>query len=215
MDFLDDAHREDLAIGLSREFIGAVRRPHGDRQRVDLGGAHEIDRLIRVGQQLIVADFALDAVAIFLFAATVLQRTEHPEFAFNGCADPVRHIDDTAGDIDIVAVIRRRLGIRPQRAVHHHGRKAVLDRRGTGRFLVAMVLMHAKRNLRIHLLQRIDHLGEHDVVGIGTCATRCLHDDRRVDGRSRLHDGQALLHIVDIEGGHAVTVLSGMIQQLP
>ena len=82
-------------------------------------------------------------------------------------------------------------------------------------FLVAVVLMHAERNLRIHLLQRIDHFRQHDVVGVRARAARGLDDDRRVDGRRRVHDRESLLHIVDVECRHAVAVLGGMIQQLP
>ena len=161
------------------------------------------------------ADLALDAMAILLLAAAMLQRTEHAQFAFDGGADPVRHVDHAAGDVDVVIVIRRRPGIGLQRAVHHHGRKAVLKRGGAGRLVVAVVLMQAERDLRIHLLQRVDHLRQHDVAGIGTRAARGLEDDGRVDRGRRLHDRQPLLHVVDVERRHAVAALGGVIQQLP
>jgi hypothetical protein len=61
--------------GFAREFVGAVRGTHRDRQGIDLGGADEIDCLIRVGQQLVMTDLAHDAVAIFLLAAAMLERT--------------------------------------------------------------------------------------------------------------------------------------------
>ena len=215
VDFLDHVHGEDIAVGLARELVGAVRGAHRDRQRVDLGGADEIDRLIRIGQQLIVADLAFDAMAVLLFAAAVFERAEHAQLAFHRGADPVRHLDHAAGDIDVVVIIRRGLGVGLERAVHHHRCEAVLDRGGAGRFLVAVVLMQAERNLRIHLLQRIDHLRQHDVVGVGARAARGLDDDGRIDGRRRLHDREALLHVVDVECRHAVAVLGGMIQQLP
>ena len=88
-------------------------------------------------------------------------------------------------------------------------------RGGAGRFLVAVVLMQAERDLRIHLLQRIDHLRQHDVVGVGARAARGLDDDGRIDGGRRLHDREPLLHVVDVEGRHAIAVLGGVIQQLP
>ena len=44
------------------------------------------------------ADLALDAMAVLLFAAAMFQRTEHAEFAFDRGADPVRHVDHTAGE---------------------------------------------------------------------------------------------------------------------
>ena len=215
MDFLDHFHGEDVAVGLARELVGAMRGAHRDRQRVDLGGADEIDRLVRIGQQLVVADLAFDAVTVLLLAAAMFERAEHAEFTFDRGADPVRHLDHAAGDVDVVVIIRRGLGVGLERAVHHDGGKAVLERRGAGRFLVAMVLMHAERDLRIHLLQRVDHLRQHDVVGVGARAARGLDDDRRIDGCRRLHDRKPLLHIVDVEGRHAVAMLGGVVQQLP
>ena len=113
MDFLDHVHGEDVAVRLARELVGAVRGPHRDRQRVDLGGADEIDRLVRIGQQLVVADLAFDAVAVLLLAAAMFQRAEHAEFAFDRGADPVRHLDHAAGDIDVVVIVRRRSWRRP------------------------------------------------------------------------------------------------------
>jgi hypothetical protein len=215
VDFLHHLHRKDVAVRLAGKLVGAVRGPHGDRQGVDLGGADKIDGLIGIGQQLIVADLALDAMAILLFAAAVLERAEHAQFTFHRSADPVREFDHAAGDIDIVIIIRRGLGVGFQRPVHHHRSKTVLDRRGAGCFLVAMILMQAQRYLRIHLLQRVDHPRQHDVGGVGARTARGLDDDRRIDGRRRVHDRKPLLHIVDIECRHAVAVLGGMIQQLP
>ena len=215
VDLLDHVHGEDVPVRLARELVGAVRGAHRDRQGVDLGGADEIDRLVRIGQQLIVADLALDAVAILLLAAAMLERAEHAEFTFHRGADPVRHLDHAPGDIDIVLIVSGRLGVGLQRPVHHDRGKAVLDGGGAGGFLVAMVLMQAERNLRIHLLQRVDHLRQHDVVGIGARAARSLDDDGRIDGRRRVHDGEPLFHIVDVECRHAVAVVGGVIQQLP
>jgi hypothetical protein len=91
----------------------------------------------------------------------------------------------------------------------------MFDRRSAGRLLVAVVLMHAERNLRIHLLQRVDHLRQHDVVGIRARTPRGLDDDRRIDGGGGVHDREPLLHVVDIECRYAVAMLGGMIEQLP
>ena len=74
--------------------------------------------------------------------------------------------------------------------------------------------MHDERNVGIHDRQRLDHLGEHHVVGVGARAAARLDDDRRVDRGRRLHHREALLHIVDIEGRHAIVVLGGVVEQL-
>ena len=91
----------------------------------------------------------------------------------------------------------------------------MLDRGSASRFVVAMILMHAERNVRIHFLQRVDHLRQHDVAGVTAGAARGLDDDGRVDRRRRVHDGEPLLHVVDVERRHAVAVFGGVIEQLP
>src|SRR5450759_4489318 len=51
-----------------------------------------------------------------------------------------------------------------------------------------------------------------DIVGVLARAAAGLDDHRRVLGGGGLHDGQALLHVVDVEGGHAVAVLGGVVE---
>jgi len=113
-----------------------------------------------------VADRPFDAMAVFLFAAAMFERAENAQFALHGGADPVRHLDHAAGDLDVVVIVRRGLGVGLERAIHHDRGKAVLQRRGAGGFLVAVVLMQAERYLRIHLVKRVDHLRQHDVIGV-------------------------------------------------
>ena len=214
MDFLHDLHGEDRAIGLAREFIGAVRGAHGDGERVDLGLGDEIDGLARIGQQLVVRELALGAVAVLLLALARLERAEHAQFAFDRGADPVRKVHHVFRHAHIVIVIRRRLAVGFERAVHHDRGEAEADRRGAGRFAIAMVLMHDDRNVGIHDHERLDHLGEHRVIGVGARAARSLDDDRRIDRGRRLQHGQPLLHIVDVEGRNAIVVFGGVVEQL-
>ena len=174
----------------------------------------EIDGLVGIGQQLVVRQRAFGAVPVFGLAMAAFQRAQHAELAFDRGADPMRHARHAFGDLDIVVIARRRLGVGHQRAIHHHRGEAVADRRQAGGFVVAVVLVHADRYLRIDFGQCVDHLRQHDVVGIGTGAARCLDDDRRVASLGRLHDGKALLHVVDVEGRHAVAMLGGMIEKL-
>ena len=67
---------------------------------------------------------------------------------------------------------------------------------------------------RVHLGERLDHAAEHDVAGIGAGAAARLQDHRRVGRRGRAQDGKTLLHVVDVEGRHAVAVLGGMVEKL-
>ena len=51
----------------------------------------EVDRLVGIGQQLVVRQLALGAVAVLGLAVAALQRAEHAELALDRGADPVRH----------------------------------------------------------------------------------------------------------------------------
>ncbi len=214
MDLLDHVHRQHRAIGLAREFVGAMAGAHGDGQRIDAGLVHEIDGLIGIGQKLVVGELAFGAVAVFLFAHAGFERAEHAQLAFDRGADPMRHVGDALGDGDIVVVIGGGLGVGLERAVHHHRGEAVLDRGGAGRFAVAVVLMHADRNVRVDFAQAVDQVLEHKVVCILARAAAGLDDDRRIELVGRCHDGQALLHIVDVEGRQAVIVFGGVVEKL-
>ena len=98
VDLLDHVHGQHVAVRLAGELVGAVAGAHGDGQGVDLGGAHEIHRLVRIGQQLVVAELALEAVAVFLLAHAGLEAAQHAELALDRGADPVGHVDHPAGD---------------------------------------------------------------------------------------------------------------------
>ena len=90
----------------------------------------------------------------------------------------------------------------------------MLNRRKARGDIVAMVLVDADRVRRIHQFQRFDDLGEHDVAGVRARAARRLYDDRAVSGPRGLEDRETLFHIVDVEGGDAVSELSRVIEQL-
>jgi hypothetical protein len=120
-----------------------VRGAHGDGERVDLGLGDELHRLVRVGQQLVVGELALGAVAVLLLAHAALQRAEHAELALDGDAAEMGHLHDLAGDADIVVPVAGRLAVGLERAVHHHRGEAGLDGGHAGRRLVAVVEMHA------------------------------------------------------------------------
>jgi hypothetical protein len=77
-----------------------------------------------------------------------------------------------------------------------------------------MVLVNADRDIRVHQLQRLHYLFEHDVVGVGACAAARLENDRAVGSLCRFQDREPLLHVVDVEGGHAIAVLGGVVEKL-
>ncbi len=214
VDFLDDVHREDLAVRLARELVGAVRGAHGDGERIDLGFLDELHGLVGVGQQLVMGELALGTVAVLGLAHAALERAEHAELTLDRDAAEMGHLGDLLRHADIVVPVAGRLAVGLQRAVHHDGGEAGLDGGHAGRGLVAVVEMHADGDVRIDLGDCVHHVLEHDVVGVGARAARGLDDDRRINRIGRRHDRQRLLHVVDVEGGHAVVVLGGMVEKL-
>ena len=161
------------------------------------------------------AELAFGAVAIFLVGGAMLERAEHAELALDGGADPMRHLCHAPGDVDVVGVVADRLAVGVQRAVHHDRGEAVLDGAGAGGFVVAVILVQADRDVRERLDQRVDHACEHDIAGIGAGAARGLDDHGRVDRVGGFHDGEALLHVVDVKGRHAVVAFGRVVEQLP
>ena len=88
------------------------------------------------------------------------------------------------------------------------------DRGQASGLVIAVILMQADRNGWIDIRQRIDHPRQHQILGIGACTARRLQNNRRIAGCRSFHHGKPLLHIVDVEGGNAVTILGSMIEQL-
>jgi hypothetical protein len=124
------------------------------------------------------------------------------------------HVGYRLGDTDIVIPVAGSLAVGLQRAVHHHGGEAGLDRGHAGGRLVAVIEMHADRTLRIDLGDGVHHVTQHHVIGVGARAARSLDDDGGIEGRRRVHDRQRLLHVVDVERRHAVIVFRRVIEQL-
>ena len=187
---------------------------HGDGQGVDLGGGDEIDGLVGIGQQLRMVQLALEAVAVLGLAHAGLQRAQHAQLALDRDAAGMGHFGDAARDLDIVFVGGGGLGVLLQRSVHHHRGEAVLDGGGAGGGAVAVVLVHADRDVGIEFGQGVDQLGQNHVVGVVPGAARGLDDDGGVDLVGRLHDRQTLFHIVDVVGRQAVVVLCRVVEQL-
>ena len=214
VNFFNHMHGQNSAVWLAGEFIRAMRRAHCNGQSIHLRGADKIDRFLGVGQKLVMRERALKAVAIFLLALSGLKRAQNTKLTFHRNAAEMRHVGHRLCDADIVIPITRRLAVVFQRAIHHYRGKARLNRRHAGCSVVTMVEMHANRDLRINFRQRIHHVLQHNVVGIGPRTARCLDDDRRIHGNGCGHNGQRAFHIVDVEGRNTVAVLCSVIQQL-
>jgi len=214
VNFLDAVDTQHLAGRLLSEFVGAVAGADGDGQSVDLGFGHEIGGLVRVGQQLVVGQFALGAVAVFLAGHAGFQRTQAAQFAFHRDAAGVRQFGHLAGGLDVVFVAGRGLGISHQGAVHHHRAETGLDGTEADAGGGAVILVHADGDLRVRLDRGQDQMAQERLAGVGTRPGRALQDHRAVGGGGGLHDGLDLFHVVDVEGRQAVAVFGGMVEQL-
>ena len=153
-------------------------------------------------------------MAVFLLAHACFKASEAPEFAFDGHTDPMSHLAHLRGDADVVVVIGGGFAIALQRAVHHHTVIADTDRAGAGLLIISVVLMQTNRDGGVLSFQTFDKLAEKEVARIGARAAARLDDDRAVCLPCRFEDGDPLLHIVDVESGHAVAVLGSVIEKL-
>ena len=214
VDLLDHIHGEHFAIGLAGELVGAVGGAHGDGERIDLGGLDEFHGFIRIGQQLVMAQLAFGAVAVFLVAHASLQRAQHAQLALHGDAAHMGDVHHALGDAHVVVIIGGGGAVGLQRAVHHDRGEAGLDRGHAGGLHIAVVQMHADRNMRIHFRQRVHHVAQHDVIGVGAGAARGLDDDGRIQRIAGFADGEGLFHVIDVECRNAVAMFGGVVEQL-
>ncbi len=99
-------------VGLLGELVGAVAGADGDGQRIDAGLGHEAFRLVRVGQQLVVRQFAGGAVAVLGLALAALERTQAAEFAFDA-SRPAAWADSTTSFVTRRCNRSRRASCRP------------------------------------------------------------------------------------------------------
>jgi hypothetical protein len=92
---------------------------------------------------------------------------------------------------------------KPERiAAHAHRRR------------LAVVLVHDHRDVRIGLDGRLDEVAQEMLAGVLARAGRALHDHRAAGLVGGLHDGADLFQVVHVEGGQAVAVFRGVVQQL-
>jgi hypothetical protein len=77
-----------------------------------------------------------------------------------------------------------------------------------------MVLVHDDGDVRVGLDGRLDQVAQERLAGVLPGARGTLHDHRAAGLVGGLHDGAHLLEVVDIEGGQAVAVVRGVVEQL-
>ncbi len=74
--------------------------------------------------------------------------------------------------------------------------------------------MEANRHEGVLRLKPFYEFCQKQIPGIGARAPACLNNYGAIGLLRRLEDGDALLHVVDVEGRHAVAVFGGVIEKL-
>ena len=93
--------------------------------------------------------------------------------------------------------------VKPERMARHADRRAL-----------AVVLVHDDGQVRVGFERGEDLVAQEGLAGVFAGAGRGLHDDRGVDLAGGFADGPDLFHVVDVEGGQAIAVFGGMVEQL-
>ncbi|MCY1303082.1 hypothetical protein D9M70_527740 [compost metagenome] len=158
---------------------------------------------------------AFRAHAVLFAGLPGFERAQATQFAFHRDPDRMRHLAHAPRDLDVVVVVRRRLHVFAQRAVHHHAGKAGADRSLAHRRAGAVVLVQHDGDVRMGLGSGQHHMAQVGLAGILARTGRGLQDDRAVGLLGRFHDGVDLFQVVDVECRHAVAELSRVVQQLP
>ena len=173
----------------------------------------EVGGLLGVGQQLLARHGRVGAVAVFLVALHGLQAAQAAQLAFDRDAQLVGHVHHLAGDVHVVVVAGDGLAVGLERAVHHHGGEAQVDGALAHVRVLAVVLVHHQRDLRVGLDGRLDQVLDEGLAGVLAGAGAGLQDHRRVGLLRRFHHGLDLFEVVDVEGRDAIAVGGGMVQQ--
>ena len=150
VDLLDPVHRQHVAVGLAGELVGPVAGADGHGQGIDTRLGDEPLGLVGIGQQLVVGELAVGAVAVLLSRPSPrLERAEAAQLAFDRHA--LRRGPASTTSLvtsHVVVEVGRRLAVFLERAVHHHAGEAVVDRALAGGRAVAVVLVHRDRDVR-------------------------------------------------------------------
>ena len=213
VDFLDAADRQDVARGLAAELVSTVAGANGNGQGVQARGFDKLGGFFGVGQHLAVVQLAFGANAVFFSGFASFQIAQATKFSFNRHTECMCHVDDAAGDVDVVAKVGGSFAVLVQGAVHHHRGKTQVDGALAHRRALTVVLVHDQRNVRPLLHGGLDQMLDEGLARVFASARAGLQDDRRTDLVSRGHHRLDLLEVVDVESRDAIAVHRGMVEQ--
>ena len=206
---------EDVARGLARELVGPMTRANRNGQGIELGLTHEVRGLLWVGEELVGRHGGVGAMAVFLVAAHGLQRPKAAEFTLHRDALGMGHGHHGLGHLHVVVVAGNGLAIGLQRAIHHDAGKAKVHGALADLRTLAVILVHDNRQVRVALNGSLNEVPQEGLSGVLSRARTGLHDHRGIHGIGRRQNGLDLFQVVHVKGGNAVTVLGGVVEQLP
>ena len=184
----------------------------GNGQRIDAGISHELRGFFRVGQQLVMTQFARRTDTIFLSRFTRFQRTKTANFALYRNTAGMGHLYNVARNARVIVVIHGRFTVLSQRAVHHDRTEAQLNRSLAHGCGCPVILMHHHRDMRELGHGRFHQRAEKGRSCVFAGSRARLHDDRSICLVRRLHNGSGLLKVIDIKRRHAVALLCRVVQ---
>ena len=121
------------------------------------------------------------------------------------------NIHHILGDVDVVVVAGRGLGIGFKGAIHHHGGEAVRRSTEASGGAVAVVLVHHHRNVGVSLNSSQDQVAKEVFACVGPRTAGRLQDHWGIGLMSRFHDRLHLLKVVHVERRNAVAVFGGVV----
>ena len=155
---------------------------------------------------------ACGANTVFFTSVAGFQVAQAAQFTFHGGTNGVGHGDDLLGHVHVVFKGRRGLAVAHQRTVHHHRAKAQIQCTTAHFGGGAVVLVHHQRDVGVHLGCCLDQVLDEGLTSVLACTGRCLQDHGSAHFVRRRHHGLHLFQVVDVKGGDAIAVFSGMVE---
>jgi hypothetical protein len=81
------------------------------------------------------------------------------------------------------------------------------------RRFVPVILVHHNGDVRVSFHRCQDEMAQEVFPSVVPGTTGSLQDNRTVGFVRRLHDGLDLLHVIDVERGNAIAILSRVVEQ--
>src|SRR5690606_8192353 len=115
MDFLDAVDGQDVTSRRAAELVGTMAGTYRNCPRIHTGISHKTRSFFRIGQHLLVAEFAFSTNTIVFTSHTGFQGTQTADLTFNRHTTGMRHFHNSTGYTHVVVVVSWSLAVYTQR----------------------------------------------------------------------------------------------------